>query len=1142
MKKTSRKILAVLLAALLLAALMPAALADGDMYTVTLVCNDPNATVSITGSGVEGNQAQANTGVFVHADNPPAGKYLKITYSYSDGGNTVTQDITTTGYIFMPEADITVSFEYLDMQTLSVSTQAELEEIAANVNSGTESYFGYNIVLDSDIALTGDWSPIGKLMTTPFRGSFDGGGHTVSGLSITVNEAAVANATSSPCFGLFGMVRGGSVHDLTVSGAINISLPAEYSNPNSFNVGGIAGMVYSGSVSDCVSRVGVTSVNGKQIGGIAGAGYNSSFTDCKNYGSMSLTVTAHNDLELEGVTEDMAGTLGSAFIAGGVVGELSGDGCSVSNCVNYGSFTCSLPRMVYLTQAGELNFICDASIGVVGGIAGSANNVEFSGCANKGSIGDEARVMGGISGQTANDCTLINCYNTGSITNSVDPGSYQSKPRIGGLAGGGYVYQGAIAMPSATAENSYNIGSMTRISGIGYSALGYDTANNAGDVTSITVANLGAAFKDDTYNINSGYPLLAWESENFDNIQNVTITTTPAGAAVKVYSDSALTQEISDYSSLRFGTYFYKATLSGYAAAVGSFNVLFEDVSLNITLKPVSTVTFSVATANAVLTVMDGEISLTPDSVSGGVYVYSLGTGGVYSYTATAPNYNGTTREFTVTGDMEIEVALTPSGQSDSHTKITASDMPFTITSGGTYDLMPGDFAGKTITISTAQPVTLIGSGWSNENISYNLLIDYTVPNADLTLQDVYITHAKVGELTPQGNMIDFTGAGNTLTFAGTSILDKDTNATGYAMIHVPDSAELTVTGGTAYLYKREQGAGIGGNGGASGGEGQTAETNGVIHLEHATIYAKNSKQGALIGAGAQAGTQTPGAITFTNSTLYLIAMSRGGAIGGSAGSNGASSGSTVTVTNSQITVNVDWSGSAIGGGGFDGGNDADGGTLIYESGSIRTFIDENAKGSWGVETAGVHGNKAVTAAVKNAAGKPLYLLPLDVSELEAQIYTVRVDGAQVYRGPLHKYAYINEALPKELQGEVNYTMDNWAALDDETLYVYATGQSHHIEIGSAKYTAIWDGTAKSFTVVPGEQEIVVFTYGDLNSDGKVNSKDVTLLRRHAVGSALLTGEAFTAADLNGDGKVNSKDLTLLRRFIVGMINVFPVE
>lgn len=64
--------------------------------------------------------------------------------------------------------------------------------------------------------------------------------------------------------------------------------------------------------------------------------------------------------------------------------------------------------------------------------------------------------------------------------------------------------------------------------------------------------------------------------------------------------------------------------------------------------------------------------------------------------------------------------------------------------------------------------------------------------------------------------------------------------------------------------------------------------------------------------------------------------------------------------------------------------------------------------------------------------------------------------------------------------------------------------------------------------------------YGDLNSDGHINSTDYSLMKRELLGTAQ-TG-SLAIRDLNGDGYFNSTDYTLLKRYLLGIIDVFPVE
>ena len=97
-----------------------------------------------------------------------------------------------------------------------ISSEAGLRYLQAQVAAGT-TYAGQYLKLTSDIALTGEWTPIGSSATLAFSGTFDGDGHTISGLTITDNTLGYA--------GLFGYTLNGvvikNVHLTNVS--INIS-------------------------------------------------------------------------------------------------------------------------------------------------------------------------------------------------------------------------------------------------------------------------------------------------------------------------------------------------------------------------------------------------------------------------------------------------------------------------------------------------------------------------------------------------------------------------------------------------------------------------------------------------------------------------------------------------------------------------------------------------------------------------------------------------------------------------------------------------------------------------------------------------------------------------------------------------------
>jgi len=66
-------------------------------------------------------------------------------------------------------------------------------------------------------------------------------------------------------------------------------------------------------------------------------------------------------------------------------------------------------------------------------------------------------------------------------------------------------------------------------------------------------------------------------------------------------------------------------------------------------------------------------------------------------------------------------------------------------------------------------------------------------------------------------------------------------------------------------------------------------------------------------------------------------------------------------------------------------------------------------------------------------------------------------------------------------------------------------------------------------------------TYGDLNGDGKVNSTDLTIMKRYILKNFDKLAVPEEAADLNGDGRINSTDLSILHRYLLRIITSFPV-
>ncbi len=139
-----------------------------------------------------------------------------------------------------------------------------------------------------------------------------------------------------------------------------------------------------------------------------------------------------------------------------------------------------------------------------------------------------------------------------------------------------------------------------------------------------------------------------------------------------------------------------------------------------------------------------------------------------------------------------------------------------------------------------------------------------------------------------------------------------------------------------------------------------------------------------------------------------------------------------------------------------------------------------------------------------------------------------------------------------ELDVNIELRLNSPTGIRVGTLHVESTGdwseyQEQVCEIDSVKdkndLYLVFSGPVNIdwFTFVgEGSTTPSVGTLGDLNADGGVNSTDYALLKRHILGSTVLTGTALKNADVNSDGKADSTDYALMRRYILGLISSFP--
>ena len=285
--------------------------------------------------------------------------------------------------------------------SIYLRTAEDLAELSRNCTLDSWSQ-GKTVYLEADIDLTGvDYTPI-----PTFGGTFEGQGHTISGLAVT---------GSGNVRGLFRYIQpSGAVRDLHVSGAID---PSDRKN----TLGGLAGenqgtitnCTFSGTVSGADSIGGIAGINEAQgqiincsfsgsvtgehyVGGIAGQNYGS-IVQCENSGSINTT-EVDAELNLDNLNQDQLNAAENVPVCtdiGGITGFSSG---ILQSCVNTGA-------------------VGYAHVGYnIGGIVGRQSGY-LNGCINSGTILGRKDV-GGIAGQLVPEVRLL--YNEGQVGDLLD--------------------------------------------------------------------------------------------------------------------------------------------------------------------------------------------------------------------------------------------------------------------------------------------------------------------------------------------------------------------------------------------------------------------------------------------------------------------------------------------------------------------------------------------------------------------------------------------------------------------------------------------------------------------------------------------------------------------------------------------------
>ena len=321
---------------------------------VTVVLTDYTeglASVQLTGLSTEGDNPDiivpydkgSNTYTAIVAPQSVAAGTAFITSTFTNGKTFVYKMKNATDWQAGGEYTYTVSlaaakdlgYTIESDGSYTVTSADGLMNIAELVNGGKSDI---NITLDTDIDLTGkDWTPIGTNYDNSYKGTFDGGGHTITGLTVTtydkyaglfgwLNSAGTVKnvvmegvqITNNHSSGFAGGVVGnswGTIENCSVSGSVN----------GEVYVGGVVGKQTSGSMTGCSSSATVKgTVN---VGGVAGESWGS-MTACYATGNVTLEIYPGKDISGGGVVGFKGG---NSVLACYATGNVNSKGSSTGN-------------------------------------------------------------------------------------------------------------------------------------------------------------------------------------------------------------------------------------------------------------------------------------------------------------------------------------------------------------------------------------------------------------------------------------------------------------------------------------------------------------------------------------------------------------------------------------------------------------------------------------------------------------------------------------------------------------------------------------------------------------------------------------------------------------------------------------------
>jgi hypothetical protein len=366
-----------------------------------------------------------------------AGGVTTITATASVGGKTASCEVTVLDYESTKWDGSSVRCP-LDLnqtaKTATIKSAADMAWLASacngNENVSDPTFAGYTFTLDSDLDLGGHrWTPIGNgtftfasnavtISGNRFKGTFDGGGHTISGLSITSD-----NNTDGGTAGFFGVLQGATVKNIVFgeAGSLDVS---------------------SGAITDC--------------GVVAGLSYDSTVEYCTNYLPMNYSGTSPGRVTI--------GMIGFMFTAN--------EGAQIKNCTNYGKMTAGSTNNA---TSGATAIHCAGICGFAS-TAAAIPNVILD-CNNRGDMVSATGRTSGIVAAANRYTNISYCTNYGNQTNSAISGT----GRLGNIvcyAGSGCYISNAVNRGNLVSTTGGRCGGIVCLSGTNT----FENCENYGEV------------------------------------------------------------------------------------------------------------------------------------------------------------------------------------------------------------------------------------------------------------------------------------------------------------------------------------------------------------------------------------------------------------------------------------------------------------------------------------------------------------------------------------------------------------------------------------------------------------------------------------------------------------------------------------